>query len=249
MKEPRNSSSKGREEFRNNYGVRKNVNKLVDKFNNLSQGKRKLSEKHNKYLEELKDKGFNDQTILDGLIKYEDVLERYGKGITLGDYIKAIEFTTYVVGGSSYVQSYEKTFPNRVEKMKETSISSSASQYANGRLVKNMLERIYLNQHIFFIDKTINAKLKLYDIGMDSNVEDRERVSALDKFLTHTVKYENKSGAIINNFNQIGSVSIVNAIDEKLKKLAEVAQNQIEEGIVDAKMIAEDSIKVNDANS
>ena len=241
-----NSSNKKQvsEKFKNNYGGRKPVDPIIDKFNSLSKGKRKMNQNHIKQIEELREKGFTDDNILDGLIKYEDVLGGYGSGITFANYMRAIEFVGYVVGGSSYKNAYQKTFPAKTKQLDNNNLNASASRYANSRLVKNMLERVYLNQHIFFIDKTIQAKLKLYELGMDNDVAERERVNALDKFLTHTAKYEDKSGLTINNFVQSGSVNIVNAIDDKLKRLAEIAQNQIEDGIVDAKLVAEDSIKI-----
>jgi len=233
------------EEFRIKHGGRKKLDPLIVKFNELSKGKRKMNENHIDNIIELREKGFDDDNILDGLIKYEDVLEKYGSGVTFANYMKAIEFVGYVVGGSTYKKAYQQTFPSKTVGMNDNNLAVSSSRYANSSIVKNMLERVYLNQHIFFIDKTIQAKLKLYELGMDDEVNDRERVNALDKFLTHTAKYEEKAGAVINNFTQVGSVNIVNAIDEKLKKLAEVAQNQIEEGVVDAKVIAEGGIKVN----
>lgn len=247
MKEPSaNSSGKKQvsDSFRTKYGGREPASNIIDKFNSISKGKRKMNQSHIEQINELREKGFTDDNILDGLIKYEDVLENYGSGVTFANYMRAIEFVGYVVGSSSYKKAYELTFPKKTTRLDNNNLNVSASRYANSRLVKNMLERVYLNQHIFFIDKTIQAKMKLYELGMDDSVSDRERVNALDKFLTHTAKYEDKSGLTINNFVQSGSVNIVNAIDDKLKKLAEIAQNQIEEGIVDAKLVAEDGIKI-----
>ena len=232
------------EGFRMNYGGRKSIDPIIDKFNSISKGKRKMNENNIKQIEELRKKGFTDDNILDGLIKYEDILGGYGSGITFANYMRAIEFVGYIVGGSTYKDAYQKTFPTKTVGMNVNNLNASASRYANSRIVKNMLERVYLNQHIFFIDKTIQAKLKLYDLGMDNTVAERDRVNALDKFLVHTTKYEEKAGLNINNFVQNGSINIVNAIDSKLSKLAEVAQNQIEKGIIDAKIIAEEEIKI-----
>ena len=242
MEEPSVSSSTKKsapDGLRNSYGGRSASSDIIKRFNSVSNGKRKLTDKNTKQIDELLNKGFTSDNILDGLIKYEDVLNNHGSGITFAHYMRAIEFVGYVVGGSSYKKAYKLTFPLKAENMDGNNLNVSASRYANSTLVKNMLERIYLNQHIFFIDKTIQAKLELYRIGMGDGYE-KDKINALDKFLTHTTKYEEKAGLTVNNFSS-GSqtVNIVNAIDGRLSKLAEVAQLEIEKGTHDAKSIAE----------
>ena len=230
----------------------RNIKKFIDKDGNIALVVDKLREKGKdieldnagKYaIDNAIKNGIEPDDLIDQMIKFDDLTERGKRKNTVKEYVQAIEFVSYIIGGLSYTEAYKKTFPTRVKGKDTKAISSSASQYTAGSLVSNMLNRIYLNQHVFFIDKTIQAKLELYNLGMTAQF-DKDRVNALDKFLTHTAKYEDKSGLTINNFVQSGSVNIVNAIDDKLKRLAEIAQNQIEEGIVDAKLVAEDGIKI-----
>jgi len=230
----------------------RNIKKFFDKDNNVGMvvsgleksGKNIKLDNAGKYaIDNAIRNGIEPEDLIDQMIKFDDLTEKGRRKNTVKEYVQAIEFVSYIVGGLSYSEAYKKTFPVRVKGKDNKTISSAASQYTAGSLVSGMLNRIYINQHVFFIDKTIQAKLELYKVGMGDGF-DKDKINALDKFLVHTTKYEDKTSNIINNFNQVGSISIVNAIDEKLKKLAEVAQNQIEEGIVDAKMIAEDSIKV-----
>ncbi len=230
----------------------RNIKKFIDKDGNIALVVNKLRDKGKdieldnagKYaIANAIKNGIEPDDLIDQMIKFDDLTEKGKRKNTVKEYIQAIEFVSYVVGGSSYSDAYKRTFPLRVKNKDAKAISSSASQYTAGSLVSGMLNRIYLNQHVFFIDKTIQAKLELYNLGMTAQF-DKDRVNALDKFLTHTAKYEEKTSQTINNFVQSGSINIVNAIDDKLKKLAEVAQNQIEEGIVDAKLVAEYGIKI-----
>jgi len=232
----------------------RNIKKFVDKNGNVAmvidglrgKGKNIKLDNAGRYaIDNAIRNGLEPEDLIDQMIKFDDLTEKGRRKNTVKEYVQAIEFVSYIVGGLSYSEAYKKTFPMRVKGKDAKAVSSAASQYTAGSLVSGMLNRVYLNQHVFFIDKTIQAKLELFNLGMTAEY-DKDRVNALDKFLTHTAKYEEKTGAVINNFTQVGSVNIVNAIDEKLKKLAEVAQNQIEEGVVDAKVIAEGGIKVND---
>ncbi len=231
------------EGFRTNHGVTKGSD-IVEKMNEACKRKRDKT-KNGKSVDKVLEKGFDGKLLLDSLIKYEDLYAKTSsQGVTFSDYVNAIEFVTYVVGGLSYSQAFAKTFPERNSESHKKYLSSYASQYANGNLVSNMLGRVYINQHIFFIDKTISAKLKLYDMGFDEKVNYRDRVNALDKFLTHTKKDEEKASNVLNNYTiNNSSINIVNAVDEKLAKLANMAQQKIEDGTINAKDVAESNIK------
>ena len=194
-----------------------------------SYGKKRFSEikRYDKIVKEALNNGINADALIDGMIKFEDLFERGRRACSLPEYIKAIEFCTYVVSGLGYSDAYRKCFPDRCEFKELSYVSASASQYSGSIIVSNMLSRIYLNQHIFFIDKVINAKMELYKIGTNESVSDRNRVDALDKFLTHTKKVEDRAGIDVQVNIQNNSIDI---LDKKLDSLANLARGSIKLG-------------------
>jgi len=95
------------------------------------------------------------------MIKFDDLTEKGRRKNTVKEYVQAIEFVSYIVGGLSYSEAYKKTFPVRVKGKDNKTISSAASQYTAGSLVSGMLNRIYINQHVFFIDKWVMDLIKI----------------------------------------------------------------------------------------
>ena len=189
-------------------------------------------------IREIVESGIDIEQLYESLIKFEDLRGSGKKKANIIDYIKAVEFCTYVVSGLDYTVAYKKTFPDRVEKHikngKEEWISRYANIYANGELVGSIMARIYMNQHIMFIDKAIKAKLELYDIGMNGNSE-KNRVDALDKFLNHIKKEQEKAGIDIN---MTVNSNTIEELDKKMNQLADLARGSMKIGAISATDVA-----------
>jgi len=198
-------------------------------------------------IKEVIEKGVDADSFYDSLVKFEDLRGSGKRKANMIDYIKAVEFCTYVVSGLDYTTAYRKTFPDRVKKHIDNGspdewISRYANVYANGELVGNIMARVYISQYIMFIDKSIKAKMELYDIGMTAKL-DRDRINALDKFLIHIEKDEEQAG-VVNNITMVNGKNIVDAVEERLNTLASNSKDAIEKGIIDAKVVAEGGLTI-----
>jgi len=199
----------------------------------------RITDKDRKVIEDITDKDFDEDAFVDSIIGFEDIMR--GNSNSTEQYIKAIQFASYVGLGMSQTEAYSKCFPDRAMKkisQGEQVLSSASSTYANGKLVKDITQRMYLHNNLLFLDKEFKARKKLFEIGMSG--DSKTNVEALKVFLDNQYREKDKSGFNMQvNFNDNSGVTNLN---DALTKLAERQSTMIERDMITLKEVAESKI-------
>lgn len=199
----------------------------------------KLNSKDIALIKEITDDGFDEDSFIESLIGFEDTIR--GQGKSTQAYIKAVQFCSLVGVGLSQTEAYSKCYPERA-KIKKTQgdnvLSSSASIYANGQMVKSIMQRMYLHNSLLFIDKEFKARKRLFEIGMSG--EGKTNVEALKVFLDNQYRDKDKSGFEIN-INTSGGDEI-EKLNNALTGLAERQEIMMKRDMMTLKEVAEAKI-------
>lgn len=126
-------------------------------------------------------------------------------------YIK--EFSNYVIfDGLNKTEAWVKTF--NVEYPLSPSMQTKMYRWIKKDTIQKWLEKANKSLEVDWIDKRVNALQHLYNIGMAD--EGKTNVDALDKFLSHLNREENKIKLDIGN---VGQINIVQIVQEKLNMI------------------------------
>jgi len=212
---------------------------MEDKLDIINNRRLPFKEREKDLITKICQEDFSEDEFVDSLIAFEDI-GRTSRSST-EQYIKAVQFTSYVIMGDTYTQAFKKTHPERALKASsDEHITSYASIYANGKLVKEIMQRMTLHNSMLFKDKEFKARKELFNIGMDDTQSGKSRVEALKVFLDNQYR-EQKDAGININLNA-GNGSAIDDINQALTKLATRQQTAIEAGYMDLKEVAESRI-------
>jgi glutamine synthetase type III len=124
----------------------------------------------------------------DNLLSYTNVMSdgRY----KIGDYINAVRYMSHKLLGSSNIEAYVKTFPDRYQRLvdegaDDKTISSYCAAYNKTQLVNKVREQTLVPVYILNADiyqKAINVQAALMT---DTTVSDKVRSDAANSLLTH----------------------------------------------------------------
>ncbi len=185
---------------------------------------------------------------------YRDNVIGYATVLTEGrwkikDYLNAVRFCTYRMGGMGVAKSYNLTFPERYKRMSEEGasqnyMSSLSTQYNKSKIVNLILEQAMVPVYLVNADafqKAINAQLKILSEG-NSEIA---IVQAANSLMTHLKPPETRKLEVDININE-GS-----AIDELRQVTRDLAAKQLEsivKGTTDVKSVAESVIIEGEVN-
>jgi hypothetical protein len=124
----------------------------------------------------------------DNLLSYTGVMSD-GK-YKIGDYINAVRYISHKLLGSTNIEAYGKTFPDRFQRLfdegaDERTISSYCAAYNKTQLVNKIREQTLVPVHVLNADvyqKAINVQAALMN---DTRVSDKVRCDAANSLLTH----------------------------------------------------------------
>ncbi len=116
------------------------------------------------------------------------------------------EFSNYVIfDGMNKTEAWVKTF--NVKHPLSPSMQTKMYRWIKREPVQKWLVKANKSLEVDWIDKRVNALQHLYAIGMAD--ESKTNVDALDKFLSHLNREENKIKIDMGNAGQINIVQIV----------------------------------------
>lgn len=123
----------------------------------------------------------------DNLLGFNSVMQT-GK-YKVSDYVNAVKFVCHRMGGNSFADAYQKTFPERYDKLiaegkSPKAISSYVSAYSNNKLVTLLLEQAAVPVHLLNADifqEAINESAKL----MRDAKSELVRQKAADSLMNH----------------------------------------------------------------
>lgn len=180
----------------------------------------------------------------DNLLSYTGVMAdgRY----KLKDYVSAVRYVSHKLLGSSNIEAYTKTFPDRYKRMvnegmDNRQISSFCAAYNKTMLVNKIMEQTLVPTHILNADmyqKAINVQASLMN---DEDVSPKVRSDAANSLLTHLKMPETTKIELDVNVKQDKSIDELRASTLEL-----VAQQKLmlESGAMSAKEIAHSNLVI-----
>ena len=180
----------------------------------------------------------------DNLLSYTNVLQNGRYKIT--DYINAVRYVSHKLVGSSDIEAYTKTFPDRYQRLLNEGatpkiISSYAHAYKNNILVNKIFEQTLIPTHILNADLYQRALNVQASLMIDDDVSPKVRSDAANSLLTHLKAPETSKIELDINVKKDKS------IDELKQATLELARQQrlmLESGAMQVKEIAESRIIV-----
>lgn len=177
----------------------------------------------------------------DNLLSFTNVMSD-GKW-KIQDYVNAVRYVSHKLLGSSNIEAYTKTFPDRFQRLisegaDEKTISSYSTAYNKTALVNKIMEQTLVPVHVLNADLHQKAINRLASLMMTANSEKVQADSAAS-LLTHLKPPETSKIELDVNVKQDKTM------DELRNATLELAKQQrqmIEAGITSARDIAESKI-------
>ena len=224
-----------------NLGSKADVTSIAQAI--AKQSKRDIGEKETELIESLLGSdSIEPDYFKEKLVTFSSVINGM-RSVTAVDYIKAVQYCSYMSLGDSQYNAYCKTHPDRVAaKSNDGTVRASANLYHKTDLVQKILAMAEIPFHLMFMSKRYAAIEKLSDLMMNSG-SDRIQMESADKLLTHLKPPESSKIEIDIG---IGRNSAISSLEATLTALAIQQVDMIGSGkmsaknVVDAELITED---------
>jgi hypothetical protein len=173
---------------------------------------------------------FNDPVLMhnfrDNLLGFSGVM-RDGK-FKMQDYINAVKYVSYKLLGSSNIDAYVKTFPDRYQmyianKTSDKDIASYVSSYNKNKLVNLIYEQALVPTHILNADllqKAINTQAQ---IMCDPDVSPKVRSDAANSLMTHLKAPETKKIELDIGLKQDNTIDDLRRATQELREAQKTA--------------------------
>jgi hypothetical protein len=187
-----------------------------------------------------------DPEIRDGFRKnilgFTDVLS--DPHITLSSYIQAVRYNSYRFMGSTNIDAFIKTFPERYQRMIDDGksyvhISAIISQYNSGKVVTMIWEQRMIPIYVLNYDVLQEAIMTQQKLMLDPKVSHKVRSDAANSLMTHLKQPETTKVKLDIGITEEASVK---ELREETVKLVRGQRMALEAGLTDAKTIAEAKI-------
>ena len=154
------------------------------------------------------------------------------------DYIKAVEYCTYISSGSSIIDAYRKTFPDRAlrrleDGRAEITSNSAATIFHKNALVQKILTQATIPMRLFFLKDKYDA-INVLATEMHTAQYSKDRISAADKLLVHLA---DPMEAKIELDIGVKKDNVIDDYEKAMKMMVEKQREMIEQG-ADVKSIA-----------
>jgi len=173
-----------------------------------------------------------DGHLQDKIISFSSVMKMGRYKST--DYVRAVQFCSYLAIGDTQIDAYRKTFPDRAAKKSKESQQSGASIYASGDLVQKIMTQSMVPAHIMFNSERFEAISVLKGL-MTSSTNERIKMESADKILTHIKPPDESKLTIDIGLKEDDSIQELN---EALTKLAVKEKEMMGNGILTLKDVA-----------
>lgn len=183
----------------------------------------------------------------DNLIGFASVM---GEGkYRMQDYINAVRYVSFKLTGSTNVEAYTKTFPDRYQRMlndgvEQKSMAAIFTGYNKSKIVNKIYEYSLVPTHVLNADLHQRALNTQADLMIHANSE-KVRCDAANSLLTHLKRPEVQKVEI-----DVG-ISEDKVIDELRQSTLELVRQQklmIEAGQMTTKEIAHSKLVIEDAD-
>lgn len=203
----------------------------------LRRGSKKdFTDEHLKFVDQLcTEEGFDHELFKSQMVSFTDALKGNKRAKPI-DYIKAIQYCTYISMNNSQVNAYKKTFPDRVASKKtEGTVRASASIYHRTDLVQSIIKTSQVPMHLMFMSERYRAVEKLVNLMNDPDASHRIQMESADKLLSHIKPPEESKLTLDVNVNN----EAIQSLDAKLEALAGAYLDRVEKGKITAQDIVD----------
>ncbi len=177
----------------------------------------------------------------ENLLSYTNVMKD-GR-FKIGNYVAAVKYVSHKLLGSSNIEAYAKTFPDRFqrlvnEKAADNTISSYATAYNKTKLVTLIMEQTMVPVHILNADmhqKAVNVQAQL----MVSASSEKVRCDAANSLLTHLKPPETTKVEMDISVKQDSSIDELRATT---RELAQMQRKLIADKNMTVKQVAESKL-------
>lgn len=177
----------------------------------------------------------------ENLLGYTGVLQdgRY----KIQDYINAVKYISFKLLGSSNIEAYAKTFPERYQKLVDEgadskTMSSYSTAYNKNQLVNKIFEQTLIPTHVLNADvyqKAINVQAHLM---LHANSE-KVRTDAANSLLNHLKKPETQKVELDIGYKEDKSIQ---ELREATMALAKQQREMIQSGVMNAREVAHSKV-------
>ena len=181
----------------------------------------------------------------ENLLAYTGVM-RDGK-FKIGDYLNAVRYVSYKLLGSSNIEAYTKTFPDRFQRLtnegaSDKDISSYCAAYNKTILVNKIMEQTLVPVHVLNADIYQKAINKQANIMTNPDASYKVQSDAANSLLTHLKAPEASKIELDINIKQDKTVDDLRGA---ILQLGETQKKMIKSGAMNVKDIAHSSILIN----
>ena len=169
--------------------------------------------------------------------EFEKKVISYSSILTQGryktkDYIAAVEFVTYYLGGDEQAEAYIKAFPSKVKKRvlegKTPYATGAPSMYFSGQLVQGILAQAQMSVRMRHYNKIDFAVETLFELATSGTATDRTRMESADKLLTHLKEPDqSKVEMEVSIKKDEGGI----ALEKKMLEVATLQKEAYEKGV------------------
>lgn len=177
-----------------------------------------------------------DGHLQDKIVSFSSVMKT-GRYKSL-DYVKAVQFCSYLSIGDTQIDAYRKTFPKRAAAKTQNSLQSGASIYASGDLVQKIMAQSMVPVHIMFNSERFKAINILSELMTNSDNE-RIRMESADKMLGHIKPPEESKLTLDIGIKDDESIRDLN---DALTQLALKEKEMLDKGMITLKDVAKKKI-------
>ncbi len=186
------------------------------------------------------------QQYRDNLLSFTSVMKD-GK-FKMESYIEAVRYVSFKLIGSTNVEAYTRTFPNRYQRMvnegmDSKTISGFVTAYNKNKLVNLIMEQTMVPVYILNADlyqKAINTQAEL----MIGAVSEKVRTDAANSLLTHLKVPESTKVELDINIKEDKTIEELRATTIEL---ARQQRKMIQNGVMNVKQVAHSKLLIEDA--
>jgi len=179
----------------------------------------------------------------DNLLSYTRVMQD-GK-FKIEQYLDAVKYVSHKLMGSSNIEAYMKTFPDKYQGFVAAGVSpkdiaSYVSAYNKGKLVNLIFEQTLIPVHVLNQDMYQRALNAQFELGLSAQSE-KVRADALNSVLTQLRPPEVKK---IEMDIAVKENDAIKALRETTMELAEAQRKAIASGAINAQHAAEQRLVI-----
>lgn len=160
---------------------------------------------------------------------------------SITDYVNAVTYTSWVLLGKSQLEAWGKVFPDRMQRLQALGkntreMSNHASAYTRTKLVVKIMQQTLTPSYIYNASLFQKTLTNMYDIAMNEDSLDKDRIAAGAEVLKHTAipeGFDLDKGVVTDK-----SASLIEKLADTVSKMADTQRTLITDGVLTPNQVA-----------